>query len=73
MQAILLGLGVAVFAAVLLVGLQTRSAGLALDIAAVAGLALITYGVWLVFPPAAFIVAGVIIFAAAWRLARPSV
>lgn len=44
--------------------------GLALDLAGVGGAASVTYGAWLVYPPAGFIVGGILALAATWLLAR---
>lgn len=40
------------------------------DAAGVAGIGLIAYGAWLVYPPAGFIAGGVELVAAAWLSAR---
>lgn len=44
--------------------------GLAVDTVGLAGCGLIVYGIWLVFPPAGFVTAGVMLAAGAWLLAR---
>jgi hypothetical protein len=49
---------------------MNRLADLALDAAALVGAALITYGVWLIYQPAAFIVAGAFVLTGAWLAAR---
>jgi hypothetical protein len=40
------------------------------DVAGVAGAALLSYGVWLIYQPAAYIVTGALIIAAVCMLAR---
>jgi hypothetical protein len=40
------------------------------DVVGIVGLALLSYGVWQIYPPAAFIAAGAILIAAAVALAR---
>jgi len=45
-------------------------AALCVDLAGVAGAAAIVDGVWQIYRPAAFIVAGVFLLAAAWFLGR---
>jgi hypothetical protein len=47
-----------------------RVAELAVDVAGLAGAALITDGVWQIYQPAAFIVAGAFLLAGAWLVAR---
>jgi hypothetical protein len=49
---------------------MNRLADLALDAAGVAGAGLITFGTWQVYHPAGFIVAGVLMLAGVWLLAR---
>jgi hypothetical protein len=51
-------------------GSRRRLADLVTDGAGIAGAALITYGVWLVHHPAAFIVAGSFLLIGAWLTAR---
>lgn len=53
-------------------GIAGRVVDLALDGAALAGAALITYGVDLIYRPAAFIVAGLFTLGGAWLSARTS-
>ena len=45
-------------------------ADMAVDAAALAGAGLVDYGVWLVYRPAAFVVAGAFLLGGAWLLAR---
>ena len=40
------------------------------DLLSLAGLSLLTYGAYQVYEPSAFIVSGVLLLAAGWRLAR---
>lgn len=43
------------------------------DLVGVAGAGAIAYGAWLAWPPAGFIVGGLLTLAGVWLLARPSV
>jgi hypothetical protein len=50
--------------------LQSNVAAIARDIAGIAGAGLIIYGAWLIYPPAGFLSAGLMLLAAAWLTAR---
>lgn len=58
-----------------LIGRAVRRFGgqLIIDLAGLAGATAISYGAWLVYEPAGFIVGGTLLLAAAWIGARSSV
>jgi hypothetical protein len=47
-----------------------KAPSLACDTSGLGGCGLIIYGVWLIFPPAAYLVAGVMLLLGAWFGAR---
>lgn len=51
-------------------GLARRLADVVLDLAALSGAGLITYGVHLIYDPAGFITAGALLLGGAWATAR---